>query len=540
MTDWVTYGNNNARTGESTDTTLSASNVSSLHLAWAHQTFDFNVQTQPVVATNVPNVSYDGQTHTIVYVGAGSGKVYAFDAFSGQQLWKQSLSAGTYDCTPDGGTKGPFGVQGTFAIDRANGVVYVPDGVHHIHALDLASGADKWSVDAVESGSDDGSDSDLHEFVHTGLTLVNGQLYGGTSSTCDITPWRGRVFQIDVGSHTLARTYYPVSYAAPSGQLYSGGGVWGWGGVSSDGSSLYAGTGNADNAPQTSPFVSAPTESAGLAERVLRLSTTLGYQDDNFPNLTSNPDADDLDLSGTPMLFQPSGCPPLLALQGKQGFLLIYNRSSLSSGPIQTFQFSYSSDVSHYIGVPAYSAKTGLLYAAIATGIGSYGPGMAILRPQAGCSWFSVVAQPSFGPDSFSYGLADPRGTVTIANGVAFMGTPNGTLWARDATTGDSLWDSNNTDGHNTYGQQWGANGGTGDQIRYGPVVTGGWVYVVATDSGSIYALKVNGAATSSSLRQSLATSATSTRAIYPLPAAQVRYRPPQRRRNPFGKTPTH
>ena len=39
-----------------------------------------------------------------------------------------------------------------------------------------------------------------------------------------------------------------------------------------------------------------------------------------------------------------------------------------------------------------------------------------------------------------------------------------------------------------------------GDEIRYGPVVAGGWVYVVETESVSIYALTVN-ATTSSALR---------------------------------------
>jgi outer membrane protein assembly factor BamB len=525
--DWTTFGNNNARTGESSDTTLSASNVSSLKRVWAHQNFDFNVQTQPVVATNVPNVPYDGKTHTIVYVGGGSGRVYAYDAFTGQQLWTRALSAGTYDCTSVGGGIGPFGVQGTFAIDRANGVVYVPDGVHRIHALDLATGADDWSVNAVAPGSDDGTDSNLHEFVHTGLTLVNGKIYGGTSASCDFTPWRGRVFEIDVATRSLQSTFYSVYNSAPSGHTagpYSGGGVWGWGGASSDGSSLYVGVGNADTSSQASPYAQAPVEWAGYAESVVRLSASLAAVDSNWPNLPSNPPDSDIDLSGTPMLFQPNGCPPLLALQGKQGYLLIYNRSNLGAGPLASFQFAQTTGEAHFIGLPAYSSKTGLLYAALPTSIGSYGPGMAILQPVNNCTAFSVVAQPSFGADSFHFGFSDPRGTATIANGVAFMGTPEGILWARDATTGAALWDSRGA---------WAQNN-AGDQIRFGPVVTGGWVYVVATDSGSIYALSVSGAATASASRQPFAARA----AEQPLPVAPIRYLAPQRNRNSFGKTP--
>ena len=528
--DWPTYGNNNRRTGESSDATITAGNVGTLKLAWTKRNFDFNVQTQPVVAANVPNVSYDGQTHSIVYVGGGSGRVYAFDAFSGAELWRKQLAAGQYDCSADGGGVGPFGVQGTFAIDRANGVVYVPDGVHRIHALSLASGADLWSVNAVASGSDDGFDSDLHEFVHTALTLVGNKLYGGTGSTCDITPWKGRVFEIDVTQRALTNTFLTVFNSAPSGHQsgpYSGGGVWGWGGPSSDGSSLYIGVGNADTADQSGSFVTAPEESSGYGESVVRLSGNLGAADSNFPNLQSNPAADDLDLSGTPVLFQPPGCPALLALQGKQGYLLIYKRGNLGAGPLASFQFSKSSDESHYIGLPAYSSTTGYLYAALATSIGYYGPGMAILQPVNGCTGFSVIAQPAFGGDSFAYGGADPRSSPTLVNDVAFMGTPEGVLWARNAWNGEALWDSHS---------QWNENG-AGDEIRYGPVVTGGWAYVVATDSGTLYALKVNGAATDSASRRSTA-AASLLPAARPLPAPPVTYRPPFRKRNAFGKTP--
>jgi hypothetical protein len=76
-----------------------------------------------------------------------------------------------------------------------------------------------------------------------------------------------------------------------------------------------------------------------------------------------------------------------------------------------------------------------------------------------------------------------------------------------------------------------------GDEIRYGPVVTGGWVYVVATDSGSIYALNLTGLKTASALRQSTGITSLQT-ATRPLPAPPVRYRPPARRRNAFGRTP--
>ncbi len=512
MADWLTYGNNNQRTGESTDTTISPGNAGTLQVAWSHQNFDGSgAQTQPIVVTGV-NVG--GSSRTVVYVGGSSGVLHAYDAFSGVELWNQHLPQGQYYCgaTPGvaSGTPGVFGVSGTPAVDKSSNTIYVPDGVHTVHALDLSTGNDKWSVDVVAGGSDDGSNSNLREFLHTGLTFANGKIYGGTGSTCDITPWKGRVFAIDVNSHAVS-TFFTVFN---QGGAYGGGGVWGWGGVSVDGGSgnVFAAVGNADTSPQTSPLVQAPFETSGYGEQILKLTSDISsVADSNSPSFTDNPAAADTDLSGTPVLFQPSGCPPLVAIQGKAGFLFIYNRSNLNGGPIGEFQFSRSSDMAHYTGLPAFSSATRLLYASVASSIGPYAPGMALIAFGSGCAPY-VAHQPVFGPDAFtgfSSGWNHARSSPTYANGVVFISTADGILWARDANSGAALWDSSSSGA-------WGSNP-AGDLIRFGPAVTGGWVYVVESASGSLYALNVTGASTSSRLRR-----ATLTAKPPPLPAPPV------------------
>jgi outer membrane protein assembly factor BamB len=526
--DWPTYGYNAQRTGESPDTTITSANVGSLRLAWSHQSLgnEFNLETQPILATNV---LVGGTPHDVLYIGGGSGNVYAFDAQTGTQIWNKRLPPGSYTC---GTGAGPFGVQGTFALDKANGVVYVPDGVHKIHAMDLATGDDHWSVEAVAPGTDDGNDNELRVFVHTGLNLVGGKLYLGTSGVCDITPWRGRVAVIDVNTHTLANTFYTVFNSAPLGVSvgqYSGGGVWGWGGVAvePDGSAVYTGVGNADESAQNPPFVPAPAESAGYAEHILKLTGDLASAaDSHLPSSIdppNPPNATDIDLAGTPILFQPPGCPPLLAVQGKEGFLFVYDRTNLSKGPIAASQFSVSSDTAYYMGLPAYSIQTGSLYAAVSTGSPVAGsPGLAILKLNAGCSGLSLVAQPAFGPDSTDGALLNEnaRSSPTVVNDVVFLGTPNGVLWARDAKTGAALWDSASS-GILT------PNNSPGDEIRFGPVVSGGWVYFVTTESAAIYALTVNPPTTSSTLRRGALSTLNR-----PLPAALVRR--PHRLRHTF------
>jgi hypothetical protein len=422
-------------------------------------------------------------------------------------------------------------VQGTFALDRTNGVIYVPDGVHKIHALDLATGADRWSVDAVAPGTDDGADTELRAFVHTGLNLVNGKLYAGTSGVCDLTPWRGRVAVIDVASHTLQSTLFTTALYTPvAGTYYSGGGVWGWGGLSAepDGSAVYTGVGNADLSDQALPFVPAPNETVGYAEHIVSFNAGLTSALDShspsqffFPNPSS---AVDIDLAGTPILFQPAGCPPLLAVQGKEGYIFIYNRANLSAGPIFEGQYSISSDDAYFMGLPAYSRQTGYLYTSVPTGgsLSGLPPGLAILQPNAGCTGFSVVASAGFGPDStdavFQYG-ENPRSAPTVVNDVVFVGTPDGVLWARNAKTAAPLWDS-------VSGGAW-ASQPLGDEIRFGPVVDGGMVFVVETESASIYALTVNGSTPTSARRAFFAAGRTA------LPAAPVRHRY-RRHRHPF------
>ncbi len=533
MFDWPTFAYNTQRTGESPDTTISKSNIGTLAEVWhsaGFGTFDFDAQTQPVLATGV---SVSGTSHNIVYVAGGSGTVYAFDAFNGTVLWKRYIGQGTYSC--DGVTTSYYGAQGTPVIDRTNGVLYVPDGLHQVHALTLGTGQEAagWPVNLLEPNSDDGSSSNLHEFAHTALTLLNGKIYAGLGSTCDITPWKGRVVEIDVASRTLQNTFYT---AFNQGGAYSGGGVWGWGGVSTDGSALYFGVGNTDTATQGTGFTNTSDETAGYGEHIVKLGTDLGFLQANLPATIvpnpwpTDPNSDsDLDLSGTPVLFQPTGCPPLLAVQGKAGYLVIYNRNNLPAGPIASFQFSWSEDYSHYIGNVAYSSATGYLYAAVPTTIATTNavvPGMAILQPTTGCSGFKLVANPAFGPDSFLLGVALdgpppaepralPRSTTTVVNGIAFMGTPDGVLHAVDAANGNVLWDSTKI---------WNA-ATTSDQIRYGPVVSGGWLYVVESESATLWALNVTGAVTSSAGARRTAQSLVRTA---PFPAPLVTRRGPR------------
>ena len=72
------------------------------------------------------------------------------------------------------------------------------------------------------------------------MTFANGRIYVGTGSDCEGSPaqtyvnWRGRVVSVDPTSMTLLSTFYTTWQVGSNPGNYGGGGVWSWGGVSSD------------------------------------------------------------------------------------------------------------------------------------------------------------------------------------------------------------------------------------------------------------------------------------------------------------------
>ena len=430
-----------------------------------------------------------------MFVGGGTGNVIALDATSGARIWQQSFGNTRYSCGT-GTSTSYFGVQGTFVYDPDSQSLYVPtnanamiDGTAETSIVRL-SAATGTPLGRIDLGAN-ALAGELN-FTHTALALASGRLYLGTSSTCDISSWRGRVASADANLSN-AQTFFTVwSSASP----VSGGGVWGEGGVAIDGAgAVYTGVGNADtnggaSGPQP-PFVQNTNEHAGYGDRFLKLGADLSYAASNVPDATTG----DRDLTGSPVLYTPLACNDALAsLQGKDGLLITYDTQGISQGPVAEIRLSPSTGDAPYLGNPGYSPTTGLLYASVETAsTGLVSPGLLAYRP-IGCGGSTSLAlawSATFGPDSYAAGASEPRSGVTVtAGGVVFVGTPcnpngaggcnptisgpGGALWAIDASNGTVL------------------NGGkpiviTGDVIRMAPIVDGNWVFVV-DNSANLFA----------------------------------------------------
>jgi hypothetical protein len=480
--DYSTFGYDNARDVYNPNSTaITPTSVASLHLAWQaalDNGNDFSTQAQPILATEI-----SGHSGVLVVAGS-SGNVYAYDATSGALIWTKNFGQLKYYC---GATYvGILGVGGTVAYDPVTRSIYVVGnantatgayGQNTLYHVDAATGTVLGSVNM--SGTAAGS-TEL-DLAHTAVTLAGGIAYAGTGSFCDISSWRGRVVAVNVPSMTLANTFFtlwdPNNARGQGAQPWGGGGIWGWGGVAVDpNGNVLTAVGNGDAGGNfgtiAPPFVVAPTEHSGYAEAVLELSTNLAtVVANNHPVAQSvYAYAGDVDEQGTPVVFTPTGCGTMLAVQGKAGQLTLYNENAISGGPVAQYQMGPASGTDYFIGEPAYSAATGLVYSDVAASAAPslFSPGLIAVNP--GCGTPSVTWKAAFGNASDA-----PRGVpATSAGGVVFAGTGT-TVWALNASTGTIL----------NSGQPFLHTGGS---MRMPVTIDGNWVFVI-DNNGNLYGL---------------------------------------------------
>ncbi|MEA2350792.1 MAG: hypothetical protein QOG86_1733 [Thermoleophilaceae bacterium] len=415
-TDWSTYGYSSSRSGLNPhETTLGTGNVRSLTERWSVD-LGGEVDAQPVVAAGV------------VYVGSEKGRFVAVNAASGAVVWSRQLgSVRVTECSWD------FGVTDTAAIDRARGSLYVVDGRGVGYELDLATGTAKrrWTI----------TKDPQHEHVWSGLTLVKGILYVPTAGDCDFPPYRGRVVAIDTATGKRTATWYVNGRKGPGG-----GGIWGWGGVSAAGGSLFAATGNSLT----------KSEHASNSERILRLTPSLKVRASHYPGLPGG----DADFGSTPLPYRAKGCPGQLAAGNKYGDFFVYDRGRIGHGPVQRIRLGGSGNGdAALLGVAAFWRAKRLVYVANPHGSGRYKPGLLAFRVTSKCRL--ALKWQAKRPGNLT-------SSPTIANGVVYYGEGHGNrLVAFDARTGKRLWTSGDA---------------FGDAVWNAPAVVDGAVYAGSWD----------------------------------------------------------
>jgi hypothetical protein len=350
----LTWHNDAAHTGRNLqETALTLANVStdSFGLLFYYPV-DGYVYAQPLVLTGV-NVPGRG-LRNLVFVATEHDSVYAFDADdpggSILPIWQAAFAKPAADITSVPGTDlsltepPELGITGTPVIDPATGTLYVvshtkevtaagPTYVHRLHALDVASGVEKFGGPVVMQGSVPGSGTNgdasgqvefdtQYGFQRPGLTLVNGVVYAAFASGGDVGPYHGWIFGYD--AHTLHQVLLyndtPNSYE---------GGIWMSGAspaVDAQGD-LFVLTGNGGFDPTQNNY----------GDSILRLTptgTNLVVADYFTPFDQEVLDEGDGDLgSGGPMLLPDeagsAAHPHLMLGCGKEGTIYLLDRDNM-------------------------------------------------------------------------------------------------------------------------------------------------------------------------------------------------------------------
>jgi hypothetical protein len=242
----LTYHYDNMRTGQNlSEKTLTPRNV---HPSTFGKLFslgvDGKVDAQPLYVANLA-IAGSGR-HNVVFVATEHNSAYAFDADSGKQYWRVSLSINgetTSDIRRCGQVDPEIGITATPVIDLKagpHGTIYLvamtkdtsEKYYQRLHALDLASGAEEFGapieVEASYPGTGDNSSNGKVLFdgkqykERAALLLLNGTVYTTWTSHCDIRPYNGWVMGYD--HLTLKQTQ--VFNFAPNGNevsMWSGG-----------------------------------------------------------------------------------------------------------------------------------------------------------------------------------------------------------------------------------------------------------------------------------------------------------------------------
>ncbi len=426
LREWPTYGGNlqttnNVRAGWSVAAAATAKQ------RWARKLDGF--------VYGPPLVAQVGKKRRVFAV-TESNSIYSLDAPSGRVVWRRSLGKALQTCG------GQYGITSAPALDRARGRLYVVGAQGVLQALSLTTGKPVagWRLRLITRPAT--------EYVWSSLRQVGRTIYVGTSSDCEKdnpNGWAdGRLYAVDAVTHKLVHSFDVVP--GPENM----GGIWSWGVVSVDpqDGTLYASTWNAQ------VMINGDlVEDAGWAERVLQLSPGLKVlRSSASVAQTGIGDAGDEDFGATPLLFQPAGCPPLVAANSKNGFTYVWRRGVLGP-PLWGGKLGPTGANEGFLGQPAWDAERGQLVVSQAIFGDPHDPshGVLALVPSAGCTAWTEAWSTNLG--------GGPQPPPLVLGDVVLDVVPTGTVYGLDATTGQVIWSASTgpivaplaTDGRSVY-----------------------------------------------------------------------------------------
>jgi len=291
-------------------------------------TISGNVYAQPLYIEGGPN-------GPMIIAVTESNNVYALDATTGLPIWSRTDLGSPVPTTPCGGFN-PTGITGTPVVDLASRRLFfdaLTNGSpikHFIYSLNVDSGATTpgWPVDLNATVVYNSIPFvSLAQEQRGGLALVNRIVYSSYSGYLgDCGNYHGWVVGVDINNPTNVHGWATTAI---------GGGIWGHGGVASDGTNMFVVTGNT--------FNTGGNWMGGEAIIRLQAGPTWSGQPTDYwaPFNWFNLDNSDTDLGGVSatIVDVPGAMPPQLVLAlGKDSNAYLLNRNNLGGIPGTPYQ----------------------------------------------------------------------------------------------------------------------------------------------------------------------------------------------------------
>ena len=201
-------------------------------------TISGNVYAQPLYIEGGPN-------GPMVIAVTESNNVYALNATTGTVIWQRNDIGPPVTSGLPCGNINPAGITGTPVVDLTSRSLFFDaliDGTtkkHFIYSLNVDTGATRtgWPVDVNATATYNGMTfTSLVQEERGALVFVNGIVYAAYSGyNGDCGAYHGWVVGVNIKNPTNVGAWATIA---------SKGGIWGHGGVASDGTNMYVVTGN--------------------------------------------------------------------------------------------------------------------------------------------------------------------------------------------------------------------------------------------------------------------------------------------------------
>jgi hypothetical protein len=485
----LTQRYDNGRTGANlNETTLTSATVASNFGKLYSRTVDGLIYAQPLY---VSNVSIQGQgVHNVVYVETMNDSAYAFDGDSNTgsnaaPLWSVSFvnpslgitAVPATDLSTGGNVTGNVGIESTPVIDLPSNTIFLvvrtkENGAYlqRLHALDIASGAERPNSPVVISGSvagtGQGSVGNLLTFdpkIHnqrSSLAIANNSVLIAWASHGDQNSYHGWVMTYSITS--LQQT--GIVCTTPNGLQ---GGIWmsGWAPAIDSAGYIYYSVGNGtwDGKRNFS-------ESVIKLSAVERLAITDFFTPYDWFYLNQR----DFDLGSTGVMLLPGST--VIVATGKEAVLYLANTAKLgyetgtNSQILQSFDMTTLNTLALNTGGPIYwnrASGTSMLY--IQPG-GDNVRGFSVIPngggtgvPTLDTAVADIQASPGYAPVDGGGALSlsgDPAGvgaivwsSTTKVGQPALNGVAPGILHAYNASHGlAELWNSETNSARDSVG----------------------------------------------------------------------------------------